>query len=150
PSGRSASASAGKWLFRASWGARTRACSSSSRATHARRPKPAARWTSRTRSRNSATQWGTPKVRILMTTTILPPPKIERVGEIFVVRDDLIPGGTKRRVLAQEIRQFGAAECVYASPAYGYAQIAIAHTCRSLGVQATIFVAKRRELHART
>lgn len=77
-----------------------------------------------------------------------PDPIIERVGRILVVRDDCIPGGTKRRVIDQLLT--GAREFVYASPAYGYAQIALAHACRDLGVQATIFTSKRARLHPRT
>jgi hypothetical protein len=80
--------------------------------------------------------------------TPLPPPRIEPVGPLLIVRDDLIPGGTKRRVLAGEL--VGADEFVYASPAYGYAQIALAHACRDVGARATVFVAKRKELHPRT
>lgn len=68
--------------------------------------------------------------------------------DIFVVRDDLLIGGTKRCFLDELVR--GQQEVVYASPAYGGAQIAIAHSARELGVQATIFVAKRAKPHART
>lgn len=76
------------------------------------------------------------------------PPVIEEHEGILVVRDDLVPGGTKARVLPVLI---GAAEeYVYASPAYGYAQVALAHTCAALGKQATVFTAKRHELHPRT
>lgn len=75
-------------------------------------------------------------------------PIIEQIGKILVVRDDLLPGGTKSRVLPELLT--GATEFVYASPAYGYAQVALAHACRNAGYQATIFTAKRNELHART
>lgn len=78
----------------------------------------------------------------------IPPPVIEDRGGLLVVRDDLIPGGTKRRVLPALLT--GAAEYVYASPAYGYAQVALAHACREAGLQATVFTAKRKEPHART
>lgn len=77
-----------------------------------------------------------------------PEPVIEQVGRVFVVRDDRIPGGTKRRVIDALLR--GADEFVYASPAYGYAQVALAYACRDLGLRATVFTAKRAELHART
>lgn len=56
---------------------------------------------------------------------MIDPPVIERFGKILVVRDDLVPGGTKARVLPDLLR--GGQEYVYASPAYGYAQIALAH-----------------------
>jgi hypothetical protein len=77
-----------------------------------------------------------------------PEPVIERVGRVQVVRDDLIPGGTKRRVIDALLR--GADEFVYASPAYGYAQVALAYACRDLGLRATVFTAKRGQLHPRT
>jgi hypothetical protein len=75
-------------------------------------------------------------------------PVIEQHSGIYVVRDDLIAGGTKRRVLPRLL--IGADEFVYASPAYGYAQVALAHACAAQGVQATVFTAKRKELHLRT
>lgn len=76
-----------------------------------------------------------------------PPVIIEHDG-ILVVRDDLQLGGTKARVVGRFLQ--GADEFVYASPVYGYAQIALAHTCAQSGKQATIFVAKRNQLHPRT
>jgi hypothetical protein len=78
----------------------------------------------------------------------LPLPRIDRVGKILVVRDDLVPGGTKRRILPGML--LGGQEYVYASPAYGYAQIALAHACRDVGSSATVFTAKRQVLHPRT
>ena len=39
---------------------------------------------------------------------------------------------------------------MYASPAVGYAQMALAHTCAMLGKRAVIFVAKRKQPHLRT
>jgi hypothetical protein len=44
----------------------------------------------------------------------------------------------------------GVDEAVYASPAEGGAQIALAYVARQLGKRATIFVAKRRKPHPRT
>lgn len=67
---------------------------------------------------------------------------------IVVVRDDCYPGGTKARVLPRIL--VPGTEYVYASPAYGYAQVALAHACATLGGQATVFTAARRELHSRT
>jgi hypothetical protein len=75
----------------------------------------------------------------------IPPPRVDKVEQFLVVRDDLVPGGTKRRAIYPLI--YGADEFVYASPAQGYAQLALAYACRDLGKQATIFVAKRNELH---
>jgi hypothetical protein len=78
----------------------------------------------------------------------LPDPVVQMIEGIQVLRDDLIPGGTKRRVIPLLLS--GADEFVYASPAYGYAQIALAHTCREMGKRATVFTAKRGQLHPRT
>ena len=67
--------------------------------------------------------------------------KTER-GEIHVVRDDLLPGGTKQRAcgpLLEELARQGFSEFVYASPFCGFAQIALAYTCRALGFSCTIF-----------
>tara|TARA_R110002126_G_scaffold80981_1_gene199985 strand:+ start:323 stop:1027 length:705 start_codon:yes stop_codon:yes gene_type:complete len=66
---------------------------------------------------------------------------------ITVVRDDLFPGGTKARFLP--VLFDGADEVVYASPAEGGAQTALAHVAAVLGKRATIFVAKRKQPHDR-
>lgn len=76
------------------------------------------------------------------------PPIVREHEGIAVVRDDLFPGGTKARFLPVLFRD--ADEVVYASPAEGGAQTALAHTAAGLGRQATIFVAKRKQPHART
>jgi hypothetical protein len=67
-----------------------------------------------------------------------------------VVRDDLLVGGTKRRVLPALFDEIGASEVVYPSPAPGYAQVALAHVGAALGVRVTIFVAQRNVKHPRT
>jgi len=69
-------------------------------------------------------------------------------GGIHVVRDDLFPGGTKARVLGSVLPQTAA--FIYASPVYGYAQIALAQVCARRGVQAHIFCAARKVRHSRT
>lgn len=66
---------------------------------------------------------------------------------IFVVRDDLFHGGTKARFLSVLFE--GVDEVVYATPAEGGAQTALAHTAAALGKRATIFVAKRKVPHDR-
>lgn len=71
---------------------------------------------------------------------------IEHDG-IAVVRDDLFEGGTKARFLPVLFE--GANEVVYASPAEGGAQTALAFVARALGKSATIFVAKRATPHPR-
>jgi hypothetical protein len=80
---------------------------------------------------------------------MIPPPVIEEVADgVFVVRDDLLLGGTKR-CYADELLK-GQNEVVYASPAYGGAQIAIAYAAKEQSARATIFVAKRKHPHPRT
>ncbi len=78
----------------------------------------------------------------------VPAPRVDQVGRILVVRDDLIPGGTKVRSLPVLLTD--AAEFVYASPASGYAQIAVAIAARQCGKRATIFCAARKTAHNRT
>jgi len=67
---------------------------------------------------------------------------------IHVVRDDLFKGGTKARFLPTLFENCD--EVVYATPAEGGAQTALAHTAAALGKKATIFVAKRANPHPRT
>lgn len=77
--------------------------------------------------------------------------RLEDGRRIRVVRDDQIPGGTKQRVLERWLPEMGPAEYVYASPAEGYAQIALARALEGRpDYRAHIFVARRREMHYRT
>lgn len=76
------------------------------------------------------------------------PPITTMHDGILVVRDDLFPGGTKARFIPAMFE--GIDELVYASPAEGGAQTAIAGVARDLGKRATIFVAKRALPHRRT
>lgn len=77
-------------------------------------------------------------------------PVLETHDRFLVVRDDMLPGGTKRRALEPVLRRRGRAGYVYATPAVGYAQMALAYACAELGLPATVFVAERKELHPRT
>lgn len=74
--------------------------------------------------------------------------QITECDGIKVVRDDLYPGGTKARYVGVLFDY--ADEVVYASPAEGGAQTALATVAKALGRRATIFVAKRAEPHPRT
>jgi hypothetical protein len=67
---------------------------------------------------------------------------------VLVVRDDLFPGGTKARFM--HLIFDGADEAVYASPAEGGAQTALATVARQIGKRGTIVVADRKVLHPRT
>lgn len=75
-------------------------------------------------------------------------PIVQEIEGFFVVRDDLIPGGSKRRALARMLNP--GIEYVYGGPAFGYAQISLAYAAKEVGATATIFVAKRKDLHSRT
>ena len=75
-------------------------------------------------------------------------PIVREHGGVWVVRDDLFPGGTKARFMPVLFE--GANEAVYASPAEGGAQTALATVAMEFGSQATIFVAARAKLHPRT
>ena len=74
-------------------------------------------------------------------------PVLEEHEGFGVVRDDLFPGGTKARFIPRLFE--GTDEVVYASPAQGGAQYALAFVGHALGKRATIFVAKRGRPHAR-
>ena len=81
---------------------------------------------------------------------MLPVPIIEQHTGIVVVRDDLLPGGTKMRAILPLMQAQAAGEFVYASPAQGYAQVAMAHCARLLGRRATVFTAARQQPHMLT
>lgn len=66
---------------------------------------------------------------------------------IHVVRDDLYPGGTKARFIAQLFD--GVDEVVYATPQEGGAQTALATVAAQLGKRATLFCAARGKPHPR-
>eukprot|EP01047_Picozoa_sp_COSAG01_P000810 COSAG01_NODE_16_length_40091_cov_15.728646_23_plen_98_part_00 len=74
----------------------------------------------------------------MTTVPALPVPVVRTHDEYLVVRDDLLPGGTKRRGLMAYVQQHSHCnEFVYASPCEGYAQLGLAHACHDLGRQAT-------------
>jgi hypothetical protein len=59
---------------------------------------------------------------------VLTPLQID-AGTVHVVRDDLLPGGTKQRAVHAYLRDAiagGATSFVYASPPPGFAQVALA------------------------
>lgn len=70
---------------------------------------------------------------------------IEEYNGIKVLRDDLLAGGTKSILMPSLIEPNK--EYVYASPVYGGFQIALSAYC---GALATIFCAKRKEMHPNT
>jgi len=83
--------------------------------------------------------------------TGLPEPVVERHGKVWVVRDDLISGGTKRRFLYRFLKaQPHVKEWVYASPRVGYAQVALAHVARDLALKGTVVIPKGKHYHLTT
>lgn len=80
----------------------------------------------------------------------LPSPVVELHAGIHVVRDDLLPGGTKMRAIFPLMATSSAVEFVYASPGQGYAQVALAYSAKMLGLRATVFTAARKSLHPLT
>ena len=77
-------------------------------------------------------------------------PVIEKIDNINVVRDDFLEGGTKMRFILPYLQERNEKEFVYASPAFGYAQVALSACCKLLGKKAVIFTAKRKEPHKLT
>lgn len=75
-----------------------------------------------------------------------PPLLVNHLG-VSVVRDDQFPGGTKARFAAELWQDCD--EIVYASPAEGGAQTALATVAAQIGKRATIFIAKRKAPHDR-
>ena len=73
---------------------------------------------------------------------------IEQHNGINVLRDDLLPGGTKSILMPSIIGDD--LEYVYASPVYGGFQIALSAYCQSVNKKATIFCAKRKQMHENT
>jgi hypothetical protein len=75
------------------------------------------------------------------------PVKIDRISldnnrSIYVLRDDLLPAGTKQRAVTPFLRQMhnqGIRQVVYASPFAGFAQVALAVGCQEIGLACHLF-----------
>lgn len=73
---------------------------------------------------------------------LIPPPSLVFHDDILVVRDDLIEGGSKVRVAP---RLLGSSdEWVFAGPAQGHAQLALAIACERSGKRGVFFTAARK------
>lgn len=75
------------------------------------------------------------------------PVTVERHGRFYVVRDDLLPGGTKQRSL--DALTVGHRELVYAGPPWGMAALCLARIGKRTGQKVTLFYAARAGLCAR-
>lgn len=76
-----------------------------------------------------------------------PEPVLEEHGNIIVVRDDLVPGGSKMRFLPFLVGD--AKEIVFGGPFCGGAPYALSFWGKQTGTKITLFYAKRKELHRR-
>lgn len=83
-----------------------------------------------------------------MDAGLIPPPVLAEHDGIVVLRDDLIEGGSKVRVAPALLEGYD--EFVFAGPAQGYAQLALAIAAEMRGVRATFFTAARKEPHPLT
>ncbi len=79
----------------------------------------------------------------------LPPPHVEQHEGFWVVRDDMVLGGSKRRALPACFTEEHD-EYVFCAPAVGAAQLALALACADLGKKATVVTAKRKQRHPYT
>ena len=79
----------------------------------------------------------------------LPPPTVLQHEGFWVVRDDMILGGSKRRALPACFSEEHD-EYVFCAPAAGFAQLALALACADMGKSATIITAKRGCRHPNT
>jgi len=77
---------------------------------------------------------------ITLTRNTLKSPILERIQSFYVVREDLFEGGTKRRILTRYLENKYCNEIVYASPRFGYGQLAVSMVGNDLGIKNTIFV----------
>jgi hypothetical protein len=76
---------------------------------------------------------------------VLAAPRLVTHDGVVVLRDDLIEGGTQVRVAPALLA--GSDEWVFAGPAQGYAQLALAIACEQEGKRAVFFTAKRNTPH---
>jgi hypothetical protein len=74
-------------------------------------------------------------------------PQIAEYQGVSIVREDLLPGGSKSRFMHLAFK--GADEVCYASSHCGGGQVALAHAAKRLGKVATIFAAARAQMHPR-
>lgn len=78
---------------------------------------------------------------------MIPPTIVEHHG-LLVLRDDMIEGGSKVRVAPALLGESD--EWVFAGPAQGLAQVALAIACEQTGKRGVFFTAARKEPHPLT
>lgn len=70
------------------------------------------------------------------------PPQICVHDGFLVLRDDLLLGGTKRRILTEILVKIPNKEIVYAAHPYGHGQLALALSCLAYKKKVTLFIPK--------
>lgn len=65
-------------------------------------------------------------------------PVLERHGRFHIVRDDLIPGGTKTRALCELLAGSDSARVAYACDKFGHGPLALAHAAAAWGMEAIL------------
>ncbi len=75
---------------------------------------------------------------------------LQQHGNITILRDDRLEGGTKSVALRSMMDEEETEEFVYASPCEGGFQIALAHGARKYNRRATIVCAQRKQRHPNT
>ncbi len=92
--------------------------------------------------------WALETLYSRVMTIFSPPIKMSQVqltdrhSVLHVVREDLLPGGTKQRAIIpflEDLMAVGHHEFIYASPFCGFAQIALAYAGQHLGKKVTLF-----------
>lgn len=80
--------------------------------------------------------------------------KIANHGDLLVVRDDLLMGGSKQRgaiPMFEHIQKAGRLnEVIYVSPTTGFAQIALSLASKITGLSSTVYMAKERPMKPQT
>ena len=83
--------------------------------------------------------------KILKFKSVPKPISIEKVDNFYVLRDDLISGGTKRRILYSLLKNINQKEIVYSSCQYGQGHVALAQSGLDLNKKVTLFYPKYNE-----
>lgn len=77
--------------------------------------------------------------------------KISHEGKIInLIQDGIVPGGTKGRAAGDYLRTIDSKVIVYAGPATGYAQVALAHWGKILDKKIVLFLSGSRPIYGFT
>ncbi len=66
--------------------------------------------------------------------------KIEQLDKFHIARDDLLPGGTKRRALEKWLPSLDSDHFIYVGSVYGSGGWALAEACKELGFGCTLYI----------